>query len=407
MKFEIKKLLFEILLASFFSFFVANISFAATATLYGEVTDDGGDPYLLVWFQYGETPAYGFETPKQTKYGPGEFFATVTNLKECTTYHYRAVVRHQNYDDTTFGENKTFTTPCPGVFVDIKANGSDGPITVAYNSSVTLTWTSSNANYCLASGDWSGTKPISGSESISNLTSSKIFTLSCYGSTGSTSDSVEVKVQKVLGTAAVAISKLARNLSDGQKQFSDSVLADPGEVLEFKIVINSGTGAKNVILKDTLPSQISFRVNSLKIDGVSVSGEITQGISLGNLGANQTKTITFLADVAGPAHFNFGQTTLVNTATVSFDGNSLSDSVTIVVRKTGVLGATAVPTGLIKGVFTNPLFFIFVLSSIFLFQFLFLNFEKFFDGTKISFKKLFAKILLRFKIVKIKLKNLL
>jgi len=48
---------------------------------------------------------------------------------------------------------------CP-ISVDIKANGSNGPINVSCNSNVNLTWTSQNANSCQASGDWSGSNQI-------------------------------------------------------------------------------------------------------------------------------------------------------------------------------------------------------------------------------------------------------
>jgi uncharacterized repeat protein (TIGR01451 family) len=78
--------------------------------------------------------------------------------------------------------------------VDIKANSSDGPITINYNTSANLTWTSTNATSCTASGSWSGTKAVSGSESTGNLTSSQIYTIVCTGAGGSTTDSVSVNV---------------------------------------------------------------------------------------------------------------------------------------------------------------------------------------------------------------------
>jgi len=84
---------------------------------------------------------------------------------------------------------------CP-ISVDIKANGSNGPITIPYNSSANLTWTSQNADSCTASGAWSGTKAISGSESTGNLTSSKTYTLTCQGLGGSASDSVTINVSQ-------------------------------------------------------------------------------------------------------------------------------------------------------------------------------------------------------------------
>lgn len=78
--------------------------------------------------------------------------------------------------------------------VDIKANNSDGPVTITYNTAATLSWTSTNATSCAASGDWTGAKAISGSESTGNLTSSKTYTITCSGAGGTAADSVSVIV---------------------------------------------------------------------------------------------------------------------------------------------------------------------------------------------------------------------
>jgi len=164
------------------------------ATLVGDVTDDGGDPNLEVWFQYGLTTNYGSETPKASQYGTGVFCATIQNLTPCTKYNYRAVAK--NSANTSYGENKSFTTVCP-VSVDLKANNSNGPITVSYKSNVALTWTSSNASYCEASGDWSGTKAVSGSQTVQmNQVKTHTFTLTCKDSSGTktATDSVTVHV---------------------------------------------------------------------------------------------------------------------------------------------------------------------------------------------------------------------
>jgi len=84
---------------------------------------------------------------------------------------------------------------CP-INVDIKANGLDGPITIPYNSSANLTWTSENANSCTASGAWSGIKSTSGSELTGSLTSSKTYNIACTGSEGSASDSVTINISE-------------------------------------------------------------------------------------------------------------------------------------------------------------------------------------------------------------------
>jgi hypothetical protein len=78
--------------------------------------------------------------------------------------------------------------------VNIKANSSDGPITVASGKTVSLSWTSSSAISCEASGDWSGTKPVSGSVKSSALNGTSIFILTCTNSAGSNIDSVKVDI---------------------------------------------------------------------------------------------------------------------------------------------------------------------------------------------------------------------
>jgi uncharacterized repeat protein (TIGR01451 family) len=249
-------------------------------------------------------------------------------------------------------------------FVDLKVNNSDGPIAVPYGSSITLTWTSSNANSCTASGGWSGSKSISGSLTLSNLTSSKTYTLSCSGPGGTDSDSVTVYVQTLI------LQKWVKNLSTGTN-WSDSVYAEPHHVLSFYIQINVGESTLyNVFVKDNLPDRIIYRPNSLKIDGVSVSGNITAGINLGNLSPGQSKIITFDADVASPDKFAFGDTTLINTVSLSFNQTSLSDSATIIVRKRAVARATGVTTGKNNNFFLDYLLLplIIILATILVFK---------------------------------------
>lgn len=94
--------------------------------------------------------------------------------------------------------------------IDLKINGSDGTISVPYNTSATLSWTSTNATSCSASGNWSGSKAISGSESTGNLTSSKTYNITCTGSGGTVTDSVGANVQVLSPTV-----DLKANGSDG------------------------------------------------------------------------------------------------------------------------------------------------------------------------------------------------
>lgn len=88
-------------------------------------------------------------------------------------------------------------TAAPGATaVDLLVNGVNGPVTVATGTAATLSWTSSNATACTASGAWSGSKPTSGSESTGALNTVGVFTytLTCTGVAGDASDSVIINV---------------------------------------------------------------------------------------------------------------------------------------------------------------------------------------------------------------------
>lgn len=83
--------------------------------------------------------------------------------------------------------------------VDLKANGSDYPVLVAGGSDIALTWSSSNTLLCTASGttvDWSGSKVISGSETIKapSTTGTYFYNLICAGVGGTAYDRVTVTV---------------------------------------------------------------------------------------------------------------------------------------------------------------------------------------------------------------------
>src|SRR3954469_699196 len=68
------------------------------------------------------------------------------------------------------------------------------PTSVTSGGASTLTWSSTNATSCTASGDWSGAKATSGSQSTGALTASGNFTLTCTGAGGSASASATVTV---------------------------------------------------------------------------------------------------------------------------------------------------------------------------------------------------------------------
>jgi hypothetical protein len=71
---------------------------------------------------------------------------------------------------------------------------SADPSQVSLQGSSTLQWSVTSATSCTASGGWSGTQPLSGSEVVGPLASDATYTLTCTGPGGSGADSVTVDV---------------------------------------------------------------------------------------------------------------------------------------------------------------------------------------------------------------------
>jgi hypothetical protein len=92
------------------------------------------------------------------------------------------------------GTNKTIRCSLPPS-VDLKANNQDGTIRLTSPAQYTLSWTSTNADICSASGNWSGSKNQTGSSNYSGITVGTFtYTLTCSNPIGSASDSVTVIV---------------------------------------------------------------------------------------------------------------------------------------------------------------------------------------------------------------------
>ncbi|MCX6701587.1 MAG: hypothetical protein NTX96_00060, partial [Candidatus Zambryskibacteria bacterium] len=126
--------------------------------------------------------------------------ATATASNGSTFAGWRGACDGSNSVQVLMDSNKTciatfnlIPPPPPAPTVVLTAN----PTSVSYNGSSTLTWSSTNATSCTASGDWSGTKAISGSESTGNLTSGKTYTITCIGLGGTVTAFTSVTVGSI------------------------------------------------------------------------------------------------------------------------------------------------------------------------------------------------------------------
>lgn len=119
-----------------------------------------------------------------------ELFCTDTG-KGCGDFSYRGF---KNTAGTL--ARYVFNTPAyPNVKADLKANGSDKPLTPAsVNKPVALSWSSDYATSCTASGSWSGSKGVTGSQTVTPITGSEAYRLTCNRGDKSTNDVIDFGV---------------------------------------------------------------------------------------------------------------------------------------------------------------------------------------------------------------------
>src|SRR5690348_8421254 len=80
--------------------------------------------------------------------------------------------------------------PAPAPTITLTSSAT----TAQAGSSVLLTWATTGATSCSASAGWSGTKPMSGDEMVGVLEAQRQFTLSCTGTGGTASSTVDITV---------------------------------------------------------------------------------------------------------------------------------------------------------------------------------------------------------------------
>lgn len=78
--------------------------------------------------------------------------------------------------------------------------------TVPMGHSATLQWSSANAASCTASGGWSGSQPPSGTMITPPLTTATSYVLSCVGSGGTATQSVDIGITAPSGTVTLTAS---------------------------------------------------------------------------------------------------------------------------------------------------------------------------------------------------------
>lgn len=230
--------------------------------------------------------------------------------------------------------------------VDLKINGSDSTVNTNNGNGVILSWNSNYANYCIATGDWSGTKSTSGSELVYPSYNSS-YRLECVGNNSSAVDQVYATNNNYpyytytpYPYSNFNVNLTAKNISTNGIE-SDITYARVGETVEFVIRVNqnSNTSASNVTIQNILPSGFRYLAGSTTKDGryfFNNADEITRnGISIGSLGSNETSVITFRAIAENDATFNSGSNLVISSAIArSNSAGSNQDNTSVYVTKT-------------------------------------------------------------------------
>lgn len=129
----------------------------------------------------------------------------------------------------------------------------------------------------------------------------------------------------------------------GSTTWSKSVTANAGDTVEYAIgYTNTGTtDQNNVVVKDTLPTGISYVSGSTALKNITnpnyktVSDDLTNGIgiNIGNYTPTSNAYLKFSAKIAADDKLACGVNTLINTGRVETNNGSKQDTATVIVNK--------------------------------------------------------------------------
>lgn len=336
-----------------------------SATLNGEMLYLGG-PNATVWFQWGTSTAYGSQGIQFIETSTAAFNQNISGLTANTTYHFRAV--SQNSYGTTYGNDMTFTTNSTGTGssqIVVSAGNtlylSSGQTAVLQGSgydtlgnTVNYAWSCTGgtlSSYNIAQPTYTApiiTGPVTYSCTLTVSNSS--------GASNSASTTVYVNSNNTTGNGVLTVTKSVINVTSGNLNWQSSVNATAGNIVSFAVTLQPGSqDIHNVYLRDILPANLIYRGN-LTMNTTNYSGDITAGINIGTVYANQPVIISYQAQVS--PYLPYGSMVLTNNVTVTSTeaGTETASSSVLASNATAVYGATYVSTGLTNGFLTDSFF---------------------------------------------------
>ena len=120
-------------------------------------------------------------------------------------------------------------------------------------ASTTLSWSSVNASSCSASGGWSGTKLVSGSQVVGPVSADTTYTLTCSGAGGNAMSMITVNVNGVLnlswvaptenvdGSALTDLAGYKIYYGNSSRNYPDSADVNDADTTSFAVTVPSGS----------------------------------------------------------------------------------------------------------------------------------------------------------------------
>ena len=171
------------------------------------------------------------------------------------------------------GSSDPVTDPVTPITVSLSASTNEAEV----GSLITLTWSSTNAQTCSATGDWSGTRTVSGNEGVTiNKEGSNTFTLNCSAS-NATSGSKSVQVTGVVNRTNITDEIFSNRTSDCANYADNyaSNVSDLTRVIDFEGYVDvevfdtyCNLSSDNIPNHDFNDSSANFRTNVAEIDRV-------------------------------------------------------------------------------------------------------------------------------------------
>lgn len=204
-----------------------------------------------------------------------------------TTY----TVNCTNSTNSASDSDMVYVTPAvdPNPVYAPTVNLVANPTSVAYGGNAALSWTSTNANSCYATGGWTGTKTVNGSYTLSNLTTTKTYTITCTGAGGSAYSSVTIGVTSMPDPDPVYAPTVNLTINDNSIPYNGNVILSwSSSNATYCTASNGWSGNKNTSGTETKYNLTSGKTYTITCygDGGSASKSVSVAVADNNQNVN-------------------------------------------------------------------------------------------------------------------------